>query len=266
MRHAHHSLLPHRERPRRRMAANYPVLLAQARRRLRQHAEDAGCSLLDGLVACWPMNEASGSRLDVSGQANHLTSNNSVGSTEGLLGDAAALNSASNHSLSIGSNPSLSFGNQAGLSLAMWFNFSPLDTYKILASKWGATIPEMEFNLQVYAPAYDYIVDWQVSDGVDYFSVQTTDIIGDGWWHVVATFDAAAGELQIWLNGVASPLAGSASLVTAAATPIVLGAYSTFTGQSTLLIDDTAIWNRRLSAGEVAMLWNDGDGLAYPFS
>ena len=238
---------------------------AALRNRRDRCAVGGSSTLLDGLVAYWPLDETSGPRLDMAGDGHDLTDNNSVGYDEGVVGNAASLYGPSNQYLSIASSPALSFGDSDGLSVSLWVNFAPLDTYKILISKWGATIPEMEFNLQVYAPAYDYIVDWQVSDGVSYYGAQTIDVIGDGWWHIVGTFDAASGEVQVWLNGVGSPVTSGASLASAAATPIVLGAYSTFAAPSTQLMDETALFNRRLTPAEIAQLYNGGDGLAFPF-
>lgn len=65
-------------------------------------------TLSDGLVACWDMNEVSGTRYDSIG-GYHLTDNNTVGSTSGYYDIAAAPIMSNSEHLNIVDDPGLTF-------------------------------------------------------------------------------------------------------------------------------------------------------------
>ncbi len=83
-----------------------------------------------------------------------------------------------------------------------------------------------------------------------------------GWHHVVATYDGAAGELKIYVDGRERASASYPDFGEVAVNdhPVYLGAYRGAAHWLHGMLDEVAVWNRALSAEEVALLWNGGRG------
>jgi hypothetical protein len=89
-----------------------------------------------GLVAWWPMNEASGTREDVHGSSD-LTDNNTVLSTTGVQGNAALFVAANTEYLSITDNADLSAGDIA-FSIFGWVRRDSATATQVFWSKFGS--------------------------------------------------------------------------------------------------------------------------------
>ena len=74
------------------------------------------------LQAYWKLHESSGTRFDLSGNANDLSATNSPGNTAARLGNGVSLN-GSNQYLSRASTASLSFADEP-FWISLWFNTS----------------------------------------------------------------------------------------------------------------------------------------------
>jgi glycerophosphoryl diester phosphodiesterase len=111
------------------------------------------------------------------------------------------------------------------------------------------------------------------------YSVQTggTSVIAESgltpaagkWHHVAVSYDAASGVSRLYLDGaevtsfVDAKEKGSGAPTDT--TGLHIGTYRGADGRFFAgAIDDVAVWNRVLSATELARLWNDGDGTAVP--
>src|SRR5437868_1055887 len=92
----------------------FGALYLEGRRRKRSVADP----LRVGLVSYWPLNETSGTRLDVHG-ANHLTDNNTVTRALGIRNEAGQFTRANSEYLSIPHNASLSLSNTS-FTIALW--------------------------------------------------------------------------------------------------------------------------------------------------
>ncbi|HOD82834.1 MAG: PEP-CTERM motif protein [Planctomycetes bacterium ADurb.Bin126] len=93
------------------------------------------------------------------------------------------------------------------------------------------------------------------------YQVGSTDIVGTGWTHVVAVWEndgtPNAEDLKLYVNGVLeiNSATGAYSINTNSGQDVWIGGESfdtsrNFAGQ----IDDVAIWNRALTAAEIAQL------------
>lgn len=99
----------------------------------------------------------------------------------------------------------------------------------------------------------------------------TDDIITGGWNYICLRYDKAASQISIFLNGVqahktvaqtpdASLSAHTTSFQVANWDREDIGSVS-----AAFAVDQTAVWARVLTDDEVVFLYNNGDGLTYPY-
>jgi len=231
-----------------------------------------------GLVAYWPLNETAASgdvtAEDWTKRGNDLTSNNSVLSTTGKVGNGRELVAANSEYLSRASNTDLQFGN-GDWSIAAWvyptatgtgegfvvgkdqsggreFLFSVITNTSTTSNKVAATIFHTDgTNVSVVGP-----------------SVNNADFLGK-WYHAVVVH--ASGVVSLYLDGALASGSGSTPTVNrasgktfaATATPFNVGrrSFSGFPNHLDAVVDELAKWNRALSATEISRLYNNGNGI-----
>ncbi len=107
------------------------------------------------------------------------------------------------------------------------------------------------------------------TDGTAVFAESDVAPEAGQWHHAAVTYDAITGGSQLYLDGqeisgfVDEKETGTGAL--AHTNGLHLGTYRAgdgrfFEGE----LDEVAVWNRVLSAEELATLWNDGEGIALP--
>ncbi len=102
-------------------------------------------------------------------------------------------------------------------------------------------------------PAAARIV-WRQSGGPAPILITSTSIVGTNWRHIVVTFANTGSTLYV--DGVAEGSAGGSGMNNNPATPLSIGAWASDGGGfSTASIDDVAIWDRPLGAGQVAQIF-----------
>lgn len=211
-------------------------------------------ALTDGLESYWPLDEASGTRADAHG-ANHLTDNNTVGSATGKIGNAALFVAANSENLSHADNASLSLGDE-DFTVAAWIHTPP-------------TIPGIGIIWDKGGQALGYITSDNAgcivfsTGGGDQFS-GALSIVGNTWYYVICSFEAATNTKRIWINGTEWTAGGSPP--TDNANDFRIGSYSTGTAfYYDGIIDEVGFWKRLLTTQEKTDLYNGGAGLTYPF-
>lgn len=131
-------------------------------------------------------------------------------------------------------------------TFSCWFNASSLATTQVVLEKFsGSTVEDNIFLQGTSLSSYrsGFYSTFTLSSGV--------------WYHAVLT--ATATTMQHWLNGVAAAPATQAYSATAG--PVVIGSRSgTFSFGGS--VDDVLIYNRILSASEIALL-SRRRGIAY---
>jgi len=91
------------------------------------------------------------------------------------------------------------------------------------------------------------------------------------WYFVVATYNASTGYQYIYVNGVeeASQDTTDTTGIFEGVAPLTLGARYTSAGAKTDffngIVDEIGIWNVSLSLAEIEEIYNNGNGLSYPF-
>ena len=206
-------------------------------------------SLPNGLLAYYKLDETEGARADSSGNGNHLTDNNGVGSTPGVVGNAT--------SATVGQW--LSSTNALDLSgdftLSCWSKHpNDGDHSMILVGEYGLGPNISSAQTSIWF-GLSYIYN-SITIDVSEMGSNVTD-----WRHIVVTRNA--GTLTVWLNGVSigstfddHDFTSRIGLHNDPNNFVSSGQYA-----SSGSIDEVGIWARALSSDEVALLFNNGDGL-----
>ena len=208
------------------------------------------------LVSWWP---GDGNAIDIQGN-NNGTLRNGAGFGTGEVGQAFSLN-GNNQDVEIGDPASLKL--TTGMTIDAWVypTSTPGGLVGVL-TKWNqdASIDSTADSYALFlngAQLQSYV---HQSDGGEP-SVLGGNVPVNTWTHVAATYDAASGVFTAYVNGVAVNSATLGSLnILATDAPVDLGSEADdgsgryFPG----LIDEVEIFNRALTAGEVAAIYNAG--------
>jgi hypothetical protein len=224
-------------------------------------------SLRSGLVAYWPLNETATSgdvtAKDESGKGNNLTSNNSVLSTAGLIGNARQFVSANQEFLSIASNTDMQFGDK-DFTLALWFNADDWGSYQIVA-KDASNARELECSLSTPSGNNRVNVVFYHSGGSVASTQPNPGSLSAGVWHFLAFRHINSTGVITWrLNATAYTLTRPAGQTwNATSTAFHLGSrvFSPFQQYFNGKIDECARWSRALSNAELDELYNSGNGI-----
>lgn len=104
-------------------------------------------------------------------------------------------------------------------------------------------------------------VTWQpYSTGV---AMTGATAVGDGTWrHVLITY--SSGSHTLYLDGTSDATGGTAGTIgNSPSVPLAIGAWiGDGSGYSTSVMDDVAVWNQKLSTGEIKLLANGSVGPA----
>jgi hypothetical protein len=228
-------------------------------------------SLLTGLVAYWPLEEASGTCYDSTANAYNLT--NFGGGLTYRTGAAISTyaiyfyNSTSYAARGTGINA------LTGASFSCWVIFQQLpsttlaDQYIFRNSHLGS--PYTCFDLILSYPRsnrWEFSVTdnlngrFYLSSGTDYPSAST-------WYHIVCTVEVG-GNMYLYINGSGTSYSMAAptnNLLTVDDQTTLGNGYQGDTRGVFGTIDEPAFWNRALTSSEVDLLYNGGGGRVYPF-
>jgi len=203
-----------------------------------------------GLVAAYSFNEGSGTTVtDVSGNSLNGTIVGATWTTDAKYGKALSFNGTSSY-VDLG-NPAL-LQLTGSMTVEAWIKAAanPSDDGQIVAKSNGSgwqlkTSPDtgsQTFGMQVTGPS-----------GVSAQRYTTTIRSLGVWYHVAGVYDAAAGTLSLYLNGVLD----NGTLRNAVATVQTNASVNVNIGRRTGgfyfngIIDEVRIYNRALSATEV---------------
>jgi PKD repeat protein len=227
-------------------------------------------SLYTGLVSAWGFN---GDAADAVGPNSFIQGNSPTFST-GPIGQAVSFARASNQYLTVADNTSQALGER--FSLSMWLRLSSTHflSRQALLSKWDDSLSDGAW----YAYLFDsgvIQVHWVFGTDSGLNDVQLGSADRDAWTHLAVVYDGTQStddtRFIAYLNGAPQELSFDLSVPSTLQTSAAdlqlgnlfnaaSGVYA-FDGEA----DAAALWNRPLTADEVALLYNDGAGLEYPF-
>lgn len=214
-------------------------------------------ALVDHVTHWWTLNEASGTRADEVG-AFDLTDNNTVGSTTGKVGDAAAFVAASSEYLSR-SGTDLSPGDTSW-SMCVWVRTSNTGANQGIWCKDNGS--QREYALLIYAGAIRFI---GFDSGGGFYALDSAAIASNTWYCVVAGYDASTNKAFLSIDGGAKQESSTFSpYATASATPpSTLGLWEYVGWYLSGDIDEAAWCDAALSDAEIDEYYNGGSGLTY---
>jgi hypothetical protein len=243
-----------------------PSRIVQPRAILARH------SLLDGLVAYWPLNEPDGMRVDVVGR-NHLADNNTVTQADGKFGKAAQFTRANGEYLSVPDNPTVSMAGVSRMSITcwVWFDTKPGSGFH---GDFGLVCKEdYAGNTEYYVVGYDdtgnTIIAFGVFDSNSSVFVEASVNIGSSttgaWYLLHAYLDGSSAIINV-NNGAFSGSAAFALPLRDSTNALGVGGYSTGVATHNGRLAEVGIWKgRNLSPREIDWIWNGGAGRPYPW-
>jgi type II secretory pathway pseudopilin PulG len=212
-----------------------------------------------GLVGYWPMDEGTGaSATDLSGNGSAGRWNGGLigGShySTGKIGGHAGNFNGSNNSVSLPNTPSLSFG-LGDFSVAFWMNPSNWGsnaTMGVVGQKADDTTNGWVLYHDPYAGSGKINARLALTDNF----VSNSTIPNDTWTFVV--FTRSAGKIYWYIDGTIDRRGTNTANIVDARGVLYIGYGQTWGGYYAGLLDDVRIYNRALSAAEIAALYNSG--------
>lgn len=223
--------------------------------------------LLNGLVAYWKMDEASGTRSDSIGNYT-LTDNNTVGSATGLIGNCASMVYTAGEYLSLsGAQVELLIPEGSSYTVTGWVRFP---------NGWGSGVYLMgpvhcdvnsgsyfyRFKVAQYGPPPTGGWGWYVSventgGGPFQEAITATD-----WNFIAITYDASLQQATFQCNGNSDHSWSSTPRVKGADIPCPITMPHTVYNYTDTQVDECAIWTRALTRAERDRIYNAGSGLS----
>lgn len=209
----------------------------------------------NGLVGWWPFT---GNTNDESGNGNNGTNHGASLTTDRLGNNNEAYSfNGSNNYIEMASSSSLDINTD--ISISFWFKATKLYNAGNLVFRGdgrGGTDP---YSIGIAATDLSY--KRYVDNGFtpNEVKISNTTLDSTSWFHIVASFNSATGDMKIYKNGTLSSQKNFSSSVINYTTNTMYNTFGTveklyvpFKGK----IDDIGIWTRPLADSEVVALYN----------
>lgn len=211
-------------------------------------------ALITSIAAYWKLED-----LTDSAGSNTLTNVNSVSfSSSGKIGSCATFNGTSNY---LTSPYNIPYGD---FTISSWIKLSTTGTEKPIYSGRDVGTGSPIVNFQI-SSGNTLVIALRNNSGSGLATAVSSGTFTTGtWYHVVVTY--SSGTMQLYINGSAD---GSGSYSGGTWSNINDTRFGRDNWNNTYMngaIDETGIWTRALSSGEVTSLYNSGNGFQYPFS
>jgi len=246
-------------------------------RLLRPRAKSSFADLRVSLVAYWPLNETATSgdvtAEDWTKRGNNLTSNNSVLSVTGKVGNGREFVAANSEWLSRADNVDLRLGDSDWTISAWLYVPTAANGIQFVIAKDASGTREWNLSIERNSSTSAN----KIAFGVFYPGAFAGSVAGPNrtnadfinrWWHVTVT--NASGVITQYENGAVVSGTGSTPTLTRGSGQNYNASTSDFNigrrtispeGYFTGYVDEVAKWTRALSASDIARLWNNGNGI-----
>ncbi len=226
-------------------------------------------SLYAGLVSYWNLHDQSGSRLDLTGNANTLTNTNTVTSVDGLVGAASNFVLASSQRLQIASNATIQ-GGPKDYTFAFWTQLTTKPgTDMYLVSKYSAVSGQAEYEILWNTSADRFVMNvYRATDSVNFIRGDSFGAPSTGVWYFVCGWNDnvnLTSNIEINAGVTDSQLLGGTTQAASAAVLALGSRGATGTGYLNGKMADVGRWDRVLTRQERTWLYNKGNGQRYPF-
>jgi len=219
-------------------------------------------SLLTDLVAWWSLDEVSGTRVNAHNPGTHdLTDNNTVGSTTGVVGDAASFVAANSESLSTNHHADFVIADTP-FSVAGWAEWSTASAAAArIISKGRSGSPGGEWSIVRSANS----VTGEARNAANAASVATGFLEPgyDTWFFFIFEHLPDSNQIKIEVNRASSQTAALVGGTYSSTNAIHIGSR---VGADYIdgAIDNVVVARRLWTSEEKDRLYNSGAGMAYP--
>ncbi|MFA7709165.1 MAG: LamG-like jellyroll fold domain-containing protein [archaeon] len=222
-------------------------------------------NLTTELLSYYNLDETSGAVLDSTGFRNGTIAGNTLQNQTGKIGTAYTFDGTGDY-IDFGDNTIT--GNQ-DFTLTAWVKLN-VNSKTQGAVSIGTATADLGAYLGFIATGYSYgnnnNVNYSYAGGFWNYNIGTgVNEYGD-WTHIVMTYNAKASAIRLFVNGT-EKISVNRTTLNLGTTTTRIGRILTDTsydlnGQ----IDEVGIWARTLTPDEVSTLYNNGNGLTYPFT
>jgi len=202
----------------------------------------------NGLISWW---RGEGNALDSAG-TNHGTASNGVAYVAGKVGQAFGFDGINDFVWV----PDATNLRPTSITLEAWARFNGTQG-PVLGRSFGAAVHNSYIIWQLNGNINGTIGDAQ---GADVLSLPFTPVTNQ-WYHVAVTFDDVTKQQTLYLNGIVVAFNQSLRSIAYDNHPVVIGGDIDNGSVSFLLnggVDEAAIYNRALTASEIAAIHNAG--------
>jgi hypothetical protein len=219
-------------------------------------------SLSSGLVGYWTfdgpsLNWKTGTVADMSGHGNTgqlVGMSTTTSPTIGKIGQALKFNGTSSY-ISV---PNSSFVSPASITISFWFKQPSLDASTIMGlvnKDVGSIGPPYALQIAANSRALTFLVTNSANAA---FTISSSNLTLGVWHHAVGIFNSATQTMTLYIDG-AQASSGAASDIGATSGNLNIGQQKAgFSRYFNGTLDDVRIYNRALSATEVALLYAAG--------
>jgi hypothetical protein len=215
-----------------------------------------------GLVACWDMNETTGTRLDHVGGFD-FTMVGSVPGVAGQIGNAAQFDGTIGTNYLTRASYTFPLGPSA-FTLAFWVKLTTIDATNRVIMGQGHTTGSTDYQWVVVELANTGQIEAAFDASLAGVIFSSVNLVVNVWKFVVIWHDGVNLRLQ-QNNGTIDVVAAHFNDVgpssTGGISNLNIGAVGAGLQPLKGLVDSTQIWNRVLTAGERTTLWNGGAGV-----
>lgn len=224
-------------------------------------------SLYSALAGYWNLQDASGNRLDLTGNGSTLTNTNTVTSVDGVVSKASNFVLASSQRLTCADNAAVR-GGPKSFTLACWAQLAttPATDMELIA-KWSvsANLPEYLLYWNAGSQRFQFGI-YRAGDSLLSVQATTFGAPSTGIWYFIRAWydhDALTVNIEVNMSGVDS--AATVTPAQAASTAAFYIGSLTSTSYLNGKMCEVGKWDRVLTTQEALWLYNKGAGRTYPF-
>ena len=203
-----------------------------------------------GLIGHWSMEEGSGTALlDMALPANNATTVGAPTWAAGTYGQALSLSGAGQFA-TVADSADLDL--TSAITMSAWIRPGKADTQDLIAKTVNGVPDGYQLSLAAPSSTGKVFVRFNNDANARVDSATTYPSDGNTWIHVAATYDGST--IRIYYNGVEDGSRAWTGSIVANSTALGVGAQSNNARWFQGAIDDVRLYNRALSAGEIAAL------------
>ena len=214
------------------------------------------------IQAFYRMEETSGTRADLSDNANTLQDNNSVLYGTGHIGNAADFELGNDEYLSIADGSQTGLDITGDMTIACWVKLESTP-----ATEMGVVTKDKDsarcYNFAITAGTTKPRFDIFKAGGNHTLITANTSLVAGTWYHICGTYNYigdGSSELNIYVDGLADATEKTNAVGPIADTVAWFGVgareYSGYPSYFDGLIDEVIVWNKCLTAAEVLQVKN----------